>query len=104
MCLAAAFERKQMLARSGSREYELTAAGEEQLRQWNIDPAQLRQSRRSFARRCLDWTERRDHLAGAVGAAICQKFLDFHWLRRERNSRVVHVSPQGQRELERLLV
>ena len=96
-------ERKRMLTPRGTREYELTPGGEEQLRQWNIDPAPLRQSRRSFARRCLDWTERRDHLAGAVGAAICRKFLDLRWLRRERNSRVIHVSPEGERELARFL-
>jgi len=101
--LTDALEQKRMLTRKGRREYELTLLGEKQLRHWNIDPAQLRQSRRHFAARCLDWTERRDHLAGAVGAAICRKFLDLHWLRRERDSRVIHVSPEGKRELAQFL-
>jgi hypothetical protein len=59
--------------------------------------------RRSFAHRCLDWTERRDHLAGAVGAAVCQKLLDSRWIIRERNSRAVQVTSTGRRNLEALI-
>ena len=101
--LAESFQRGGLITPQGSREYKLTRRGEDQLRMWEIDPAELRKSRRSFARRCLDWTERRDHLAGSVGAAICRRFIDLKWIRRDRNSRVVHVSPLGQQELARLI-
>ena len=101
--MADAFERKHWLVAKGLREYEVTAEGEELLNEWRIDVAELRDSRRNFAKRCLDWTERRDHIAGAVGAAICGKLIEFHWITRDKKSRAVHVTHAGQRELERLL-
>jgi DNA-binding transcriptional ArsR family regulator len=101
--LTAAWERKRFIVAQGEREYELTAGGERFLREWGIDVDELHRSRRSLARRCLDWTERREHLAGAVGAAICQKLMEFRWITRDQRSRAVHVSRAGERELTRLL-
>jgi DNA-binding transcriptional ArsR family regulator len=101
--LTATLLRKRMLSPKGPREFELLPRGEELLRGWKIDLAQLRRSRRCFARRCMDWTERREHLAGALGAAICEKFLDLRWVKPDRQSRALHVSPEGERELNRLL-
>jgi DNA-binding transcriptional ArsR family regulator len=100
---AAALEKKRFIVARGEREYEVTSRGEGFLREWGINVRELRFSRRSFARRCLDWTERRDHLAGAVGAAICQKMLEFRWIGLDKRSRVVHVSRSGERELESIL-
>ena len=100
--LTEAMERKGMLSAKGQREFELTSCGEELLKGWKINPAELRNSRRCFARRCMDWTERREHLAGAVGAAICDKFFELRWIRRDRRSRAVHVLPQGEREFARI--
>jgi hypothetical protein len=99
----AALEQKEFIAICGEREYEVTRNGEQFLREWQIHVDELRRSPRTFARRCLDWTERRDHLAGAVGAAICQKLLEFRWITRDGRSRAVHVSATGERELSRLL-
>jgi len=101
--MADAFERNHWLVAKGLREYEVTAEGEDLLNEWRIDVAELRDSRRNFAKRCLDWTERRDHIAGAVGAAICGKLIEFHWIKRDKKSRAVHVTHAGQRELESLL-
>jgi DNA-binding transcriptional ArsR family regulator len=101
--LADAFEMRQFLEPIGEREYELTAQGEKFFTNWQIDVAAVRAERRSFARRCLDWTERRDHLAGALGAAICQRFFDAHWIVRDRASRAVHLTARGRRGLEPLL-
>ena len=101
--LIGAFERKQFLVAKGERDFDLTKSGEDFLRHWNIDVLKLRSSRRRFAFRCLDWTERKDHLAGAVGAAICQKMVDLRWITRDKKSRAVHVSINGERELQRLL-
>lgn len=98
-----ALERKGALVPQGRRQYEVSRTGEGLLRDWKIDVAQLRKSQRSFAVRCMDWTERRAHVAGAVGAAICGRFFDCHWIRRERNSRAVVLSREGERELARLL-
>jgi DNA-binding transcriptional ArsR family regulator len=101
--LAAAFERKGLIVPRGEVDYELTGAGESFLDQWQIDTSALRLSRRTFARRCRDWTEKKDHLAGALGAAICQKLLEFRWITRDRRSRAVHISLAGRRHLEQLL-
>ncbi|HEX2330078.1 MAG TPA: helix-turn-helix domain-containing protein [Candidatus Angelobacter sp.] len=101
--LTDAFVRKRLLVPRGERDYEITVRGEELLAEWRIDIEGLRRMRRSFAHRCLDWTERRDHLAGAVGAAVCQKLLDSRWIIRERNSRAVQVTSTGRRNLEALI-
>src|SRR5690242_17369491 len=57
--LTAALEQRRALLPSGEREYELTQAGHDLLARWEIDIDSLRKTRRTFARRCLDWTERR---------------------------------------------
>jgi DNA-binding transcriptional ArsR family regulator len=101
--LRAAFEHNGLLVARGDRDYELTRHGEEFLSKWKIDASALRRSRRSFARRCLDWTERQDHLAGALGAAICHKFVELRWITRDRHSRAVHLSLAGRQQLTRLL-
>ncbi len=74
-------------------------SGEELLHSWGIDVASLETSRRPMVRTCIDWTERRPHLAGALGAAIVDRFLDAGWIRRRRDDRAVSVTPLGQRRL-----
>lgn len=101
--LRATFERNGWIASRGERDYELTRRGEEFLGKWKIDANALRRSRRSFAHRCLDWTERQDHLAGSLGAAICDKLLEFRWITRDKHSRAVHLSVAGRQQLTRLL-
>ncbi|AKJ14148.1 ArsR family transcriptional regulator [Streptomyces incarnatus] len=60
-------------------------------------------SRRPLARACLDWTERRPHLAGAAGAALCRHALEAGWCVRIGSARAVKVTPSGERELSALL-
>jgi len=59
--------------------------------------------RRPLARACLDWTERRPHLAGVAGAALCRHVLEEGWCERIGSSRAVRVTPSGERELSVLL-
>lgn len=103
--LAEALEQRRYLVANAhnDREYEVTRAGEEFLNHWRINVNVLRSKKRSFARRCLDWTERRDHLAGSLGAAICQRFLELRWIVRDRNSRIVRLTPSGRRHLEEFI-
>ena len=62
-----------------------------------------RGGRRPLARGCLDWTERRPHLAGVAGAALCRHALEAGWCVRVGSSRAVRVTPSGERELGVLL-
>ncbi len=103
MRLAGTFEQKGLLIAQGKREYDITPSGEQFLEEWDINVSLLRRKRRSFAHRCVDWTERRDHLAGSVGAAICEKMLEFRWITRDRNSRAVRVTLSGHQHLEHML-
>jgi hypothetical protein len=57
------------------------------------------QGRRPLVRSCLDWTERKPHLAGAAGAALCRHALDAGWCVRIGSSRAVKVTPAGERAL-----
>ena len=82
----------------------LTAAGRDWLTDvFGVDPAELRQSKRPLARACLDWTERRSHLAGQAGMQICRHALDQRWVRRIGSSRAVQVTPDGVRALKKHL-
>ncbi|MEV8316842.1 winged helix-turn-helix domain-containing protein [Streptomyces sp. NPDC059900] len=62
-----------------------------------------RSGRRPLARACLDWTERRPHLAGVAGAALCRHALDSGWCVRIGSERAVKVTPPGARALETYL-
>ena len=60
-------------------------------------------TRRPLVRSCLDWTERRPHLAGTAGAALCRHALESGWCVRIGSGRAVRATPGGERELSRLL-
>jgi DNA-binding transcriptional ArsR family regulator len=80
----------------------LTEPGTELLHRIGIDPGTLAgppggRARRVMCRPCLDWSERRPHLAGAVGAALCVHSLSRGWVRRIDGTRAVAVTPKGQR-------
>ncbi|WP_405939617.1 winged helix-turn-helix domain-containing protein [Streptomyces sp. NBC_00726] len=60
-------------------------------------------ARRPLVRTCLDWTERRSHLAGALGAALCTAALDRGWVRRVGSGRAVKVTPEGGTAFAELL-
>ncbi|MEU7876253.1 winged helix-turn-helix domain-containing protein [Dactylosporangium sp. NPDC049140] len=84
--------------------FALTGAGVEWLTAGaGIDPAALQARRRPLARGCLDWTERRPHLAGVAGARLCERFLEQRWVVRIGSTRAVKVTPEGRAGLHALL-
>lgn len=80
----------------------VTPTGEQMLRTLHVDTDSLRGLRRSFAYRCLDWTERGHHIGGALGAALLCRFLEMKWLARMRDTRAVRLTHAGERGFERI--
>lgn len=85
----------QGLLQSAGGGYALTSRGERRLRTLGIDVDALRRRQRAFARPCLDWTERRPHLAGALGCGITGRLLELDWLRRIPGGRALRVTDAG---------
>jgi hypothetical protein len=76
---------------------EITAAGARFLIEFGIELPAPRSTRRHLCRLCLDWTERRPHIAGAVGVAITKRCFDLGWIERMKHSHAVIVTPSGWR-------
>ena len=93
---------KQKLIIHRGTQFEVTTAGVKWFGQMGIDCAQLQSLRRSFSRACLDWTERKHHLAGSLGAALLTRMKELHWLRPTAHSRVLVVTGKGQKALEEI--
>lgn len=87
-------ERQWLVPRDGL--LELTDTGHRQLRALGIATAGLTGGRRPLCKPCLDWSERREHLAGALGAALLARIFALGWAGREAGSRVVRFSPEGE--------
>jgi DNA-binding transcriptional ArsR family regulator len=80
----------------------VTAAGDRLLREFGADMDGAGRTRRTFCKPCLDWSERRPHLAGAVGAAIMTRSFELGWVRRLNGTRAVAITPDGQLGFRRL--
>ena len=78
---------------------ELTTAGKRFLSQFGVTLTPTSGSRRIFCRPCLDWSERRYHIAGHVGAEICRCCIEKGWLTRQHGSRIVRLTHTGRRGL-----
>ena len=100
--MAIALRDRRLLA--GDDQFELTPAGERFFGDWKIDLDALRRARRPLCRTCLDWSERRFHLGGALGAAILQRIFALRWARRELDNRAVVFSSHGERAFRVLLL
>jgi DNA-binding transcriptional ArsR family regulator len=77
-------------------ELALTAAGQRLFQNLRIDTDALAGQKRAFCRACLDWSERRHHLAGALGAALLARIVELGWAKRARDSRVVVITANGE--------
>ena len=83
------------LAQEG-RDFRVTRFGEKELAALDVDLVSARRSRRVFARACVDLTQRRPHLSGALAAALLDLYTKRGWILRARRSRVVTITPKGQ--------
>ncbi len=81
--VTAALQRQKALRLAG-KGYELTDRGCDWLQEFGIDWQELQLERRQFALQCLDFTERRPHLSGALGAALLARMIELDWIRKTR--------------------
>ena len=80
---------------TSSHRFEVTGAGAKELSSFGLNLLQLRRSRRQFAGACIDWTQRRRHLNGALAAAIASRMFELGWIERGQRRRSVRVTPVG---------
>jgi DNA-binding transcriptional ArsR family regulator len=83
--------------------FVITVPGRRYLCEFGLDMDALEKQKRPLCRACLDWSERRPHLGGGLGAALLRRFQEQGWMRRLEGSRVVQVTPKGQLGLRRML-
>lgn len=91
------------LIKTTEDEAELTGNGADFVNAFGIELEPLRRARRPLCRLCLDWSARRTHLAGGLGAAFLQRFYDLKWAKREDGTRVVVFSRRGETAFEELI-
>ena len=84
------------------RDYAMTALGAKKLSALGIDVSALREGRRVVARACVDLTQRRDHLGGALGEALLDAYIERGWIQRRRRSRAVDITPKGEQAFRRV--
>jgi DNA-binding transcriptional ArsR family regulator len=90
-------------AASGNASYDITPVGMQALAELGIDIEATRALRRRFAYPCVDWSERRPHIGGALGAALLKLALRRKWITQDLDSRALRLTRGGSRELERHL-
>jgi DNA-binding transcriptional ArsR family regulator len=89
-----------------SNGFRVTEGGSEALAEFGVDVGHVQiramHTGRAFARACLDWSERRYHLAGALGAALVERLIQLDWIERLPATRAVRVSSAGRRGFKRV--
>ncbi len=99
--LVALVDRRWLAVRAGG--FEVTPEGADGVAALGVDTDAARNRRRRFAYPCLDWTDRRPHLAGALAAAITTALLGAGWVQRTRGQRAITVTPAGRAGLQAML-
>lgn len=90
------------ILRQEGRDYIVTDAGEKFFADIQIDLDHVKKRRRSFSHRCLDWSERRHHLAGALGNALLEKMLELNWVKRSTETRALYITNEGKKGLKEI--
>jgi DNA-binding transcriptional ArsR family regulator len=93
------FKTLRWLAADSTESYDLTPAGAKAFETLGIDLEVTRLLRRRFAYGCLDWSERRPHIGGALAAALLKVALKKKWVLQELDSRALDITSLGRREL-----
>ncbi|MBS1600197.1 MAG: winged helix-turn-helix transcriptional regulator [Bacteroidetes bacterium] len=90
---------KQKIIVENTNTYSLTKKGNIFFSELDVNIDDLKKHRRIFAKPCLDWSERKHHLAGSLGAALLDKMLLLDYIRRTKKSRAIVITSKGQKHL-----
>ena len=99
--IAEGLERKKAIRKSASL-YLVTNSGWKLLADLGIDKNEMMANRRPLTRQCLDWSERKPHLAGQLGARLLNSMLDRDWLKRMKFSRELIITTKGRSEIKKM--
>ncbi|MFH7013043.1 ArsR/SmtB family transcription factor [Flavobacterium sp. FlaQc-52] len=80
---------------------EVTLKGVKWFSDFGINIEEIKKQRRLFLKPCLDWSERKNHIAGSLGASLLDKMIADDWLRRTKDSRAIQITGKGEKELFR---
>ena len=86
---------------TSDRDFDITEKGKKFFAALGIDLAELKKQRRVFARRCLDWSERKPHVSGSLGAEIASTFIAKEWMKRTKHGRQLNFTDEGRGALQR---
>jgi DNA-binding transcriptional ArsR family regulator len=92
-------DRRWIVCSAKDGDYEITEEGGSALERLGVDVRSARASRRRLAYPCVDWSERRPHVGGALGAALLALAVRRRWVDRDLDSRILTVTPAGRREM-----
>jgi len=93
----------QKIITEADKNFTLTEKGKQWFVSFGISVDNLVNLKRSFSHKCLDWSERKHHLAGALGDAFLEKMLEKDWFRKHKNTRELILTTKGRAEIEQYL-
>jgi hypothetical protein len=101
--IAEELEQRRLLRVSGPKLYSVSPSGRTWFQALGIEVPEDTRTPDTHARRCLDWTERRHHLAGPLGCSMYKRLVELRWIAPIRGTRAVRVTLEGKRRLWELL-
>jgi DNA-binding transcriptional ArsR family regulator len=101
--IARKLEEREVIKPYSAKTYSLSPSGREWFEGIGVGVPSSAAARKKLAVRCLDWTERRHHLAGRVGCGIYKRFRELGWLIPVRDTRMIRVTLEGQSQLWKML-
>jgi DNA-binding transcriptional ArsR family regulator len=101
--IAEKLEERGLIQEFSAKNYLVTASGREWFEALGVEVPSSAAAQKKLARRCLDWTERRHHLAGTLGCTMFKRFRELRWLAPIRDTRAVRVTLEGRTRVSKLL-
>ena len=90
---------EQKIIIEGNGVFEISSEGEKWFSDFGINIEEAQKQKRIFLKLCLDWSERRNHIAGSIGSLLLNKMISEDWLRKTINSRAITITGKGEKEL-----